>query len=73
MTKSEVKTLVAYLVPLTITYIGTTIDEPYIVIAGSLSILGLAIKSLIQCNKGEEIETPKTDNINNTSYTFYIR
>jgi len=71
MTKSEVKIIISYLVPLSVVYVGVIIDDPYITIAGSLVILLLAIITIITYHKGEKIERNKTDNINNTSYTFY--
>lgn len=71
MTKSEVGIVVSYLVPLSIVYTGTLYDNPYIVIVGSLVVLLLVCITTIMFHKGEKIETNKTDNINNTSYTFY--
>jgi len=71
MTKSEVKIIISYLVPLSVVYVGVTLDNPYIIISGSLAILILAIITAVTFNKGEKIERNKTDNINNTSYTFY--
>jgi len=71
MTKSEVKIIISYLVPLSVTYVGGMLDNAYIIISGSLAILILAIITAIKLNKGERIETTKTDNTNNTSYTFY--
>jgi len=71
MTKSEVKIIISYLVPLSVTYVGGMLDNTYIIISGSLAILILAIITAIKLNKGERIETTKTDNTNNTSYTFY--
>jgi hypothetical protein len=71
MTKSEVKIIISYLVPLSVTYVGTMLDKPYIIITGSLAILILAIITLVTFNKGERIETTKTDNTNSNSYTFY--
>jgi hypothetical protein len=71
MTKSEVKIIISYLVPLSVTYVGGMLDNAYIIISGSLAILILAIITAITFHKGEQIEKNKTDNINNTSYTFY--
>lgn len=71
MTKSEVKTIISYSVPLSIAYVGAIFDKPYIIILGSSLVLILAIITAITYHKGEKIETTKTDNINNTSYTFY--
>ena len=71
MTKSEVKIIISYLVHLSVVYVGVTLDNPYITIAGSLAILIRAIITAIAYHKGEKIERNKTDNINNTSYTFY--
>jgi hypothetical protein len=71
MTKSEVKIITSYLIPLGVVYVGVMLDDLYIIIAGSLAILIRTIITVITYHKGEKIERNKTDNINNTSYTFY--
>jgi hypothetical protein len=51
MTKSEIGSIISYLIPLGIAYTGAIYDNPYIIILGSVILVVLSTKAAILCFK----------------------